>query len=121
MSDLTPCNFNSATDYAAGALILVNKPLKWTSFDIVKKVRSLVKKKLQLKKLKVGHAGTLDPLASGLLIVCVGKFTKRIYEIQKQEKTYTGTFTLGATTNSFDLESKVNNTFETVNITKKLL
>lgn len=121
MSDLTPCNFNSATDYAAGALILVNKPLKWTSFDIVKKVRSLVKKKLQLKKLKVGHAGTLDPLASGLLIVCVGKFTKRIYEIQKQEKTYTGTFTLGATTNSFDLESKVNNTFETAHITKKLL
>ena len=121
MSDLTPCNFNSATNYASGALILVNKPLEWTSFDVVKKVRNLIKKKIPTKKIKVGHTGTLDPLASGLLIVCAGKFTKRIDEIQGQEKTYIGTFTLGATTPSFDLESKVDKTFETAHITKKLL
>ena len=117
MSDLTPCNFNTETDFVSGALLLIDKPLEWTSFDVVKKVRNLIKKKLQIKKIKVGHAGTLDPLATGLLIVCTGKFTKRIDEIQGQEKTYTGTFTLGATTPSFDLETKINQSFETAHIT----
>ena len=121
MSVITPSQINKETDFVSGALLLVNKPSEWTSFDVVKKVRNLIKKKLQINKIKVGHAGTLDPLATGLLIVCTGKFTKRIDEIQEQEKTYTGTFTLGATTPSFDLESKVDKTFETTHITKKLL
>jgi len=82
---------------------LINKPLEWTSFDVVRKIRNLIKIK------KVGHAGTLDPLASGLLIVCTGKFTKRINEFMAQEKEYTGTFTLGATTPTYDLESEPGN------------
>ena len=81
-------------------MLLVDKPLRWTSFDVVKKIRSLINVK------KVGHAGTLDPLASGLLIVCTGKFTKRINEFMAQEKEYTGTFALGAVTPTFDLESE---------------
>ena len=121
MSALSPSQINKETDFVAGALLLINKPLEWTSFDVVKKIRNLIKKKLQLKKIKVGHAGTLDPLATGLLIVCTGKFTKRIDEIQRQRKCYTGHFTLGASTPSFDLETKVNQTFETAHITKQLL
>jgi tRNA pseudouridine55 synthase len=84
-------------------IILINKPLRWTSFDVVKKVRNIIKEK------KVGHAGTLDPLATGLLILCSGKMTKQIAEIQAGEKEYTGTFTLGATTPSFDLETAISN------------
>ena len=121
MSVITPNQINKETDFASGALLLINKPPEWTSFDVVKKVRNLIKKKLQIKKIKVGHAGTLDPLATGLLIVCTGKFTKRIDEIQRQGKCYTGHFTLGASTPSFDLETKVNQTFETAHITKQLL
>ncbi len=83
-----------------GSVLLINKPLQWTSFDVVKKIRNT----LQIKK--VGHAGTLDPLATGLLIVCTGKFTKKINEYMAQEKEYTGTFTLGAVTPTFDLESE---------------
>jgi tRNA pseudouridine55 synthase len=86
--------------YEEGQVLLVNKPLEWTSFDVVHKIRSLVKVK------KVGHAGTLDPLATGLLIVCTGKFTKKINEYMAQEKEYTGTFTLGAVTPTYDLESE---------------
>ncbi|HLL42958.1 MAG TPA: tRNA pseudouridine(55) synthase TruB [Segetibacter sp.] len=85
--------------YEAGEVILVDKPLNWTSFDVVRKIRSLIKIK------KVGHAGTLDPLANGLLIVCTGKFTKKINEYMGMEKEYTGTFTLGAVTPTYDLES----------------
>ena len=121
MSDLSPCTFDSSSDFIAGELILVNKPIEWTSFDVVKKVRNLLKKKLQIKKLKVGHAGTLDPLATGLLIICTGKNTKKIEQIQGQIKTYTGTFTLGATTPSYDLETEVNKTFHTSHITKELV
>jgi len=121
LSVITPNQINKETDFVSGALLLINKPPEWTSFDVVKKVRSLIKKKLQIKKIKVGHAGTLDPLATGLLIVCTGKFTKRIDEIQRQGKCYTGHFTLGASTPSFDLETKVNQTFETAHITKQLL
>lgn len=86
--------------YEAGEVILVDKPLNWTSFDVVRKIRSLIKIK------KVGHAGTLDPLATGLLIVCTGKFTKKINEYMGMEKEYTGTFTLGAVTPTYDLESE---------------
>ena len=121
MSIITPNQINKETDFVSGALLLINKPPEWTSFDVIKKVRNLIKKKLQIKKIKVGHAGTLDPLATGLLIVCTGKFTKRIDKIQGQEKCYTGHFTLGASTPSFDLETKVNQTFETAHITKQLL
>ncbi len=87
-------------DFAEGAVLLIDKPLDWTSFDAVRKIRNLVRIK------KVGHAGTLDPLASGLLIVCTGRFTKKIHEYMAQEKEYTGTFTLGATTPTYDLESE---------------
>jgi tRNA pseudouridine55 synthase len=86
--------------YAAGQVLLLDKPLNWTSFDIVRKIRSLIRIK------KVGHAGTLDPLATGLLIVCTGKFTKKINEYMGMEKEYTGTFTLGAITPTYDLESE---------------
>lgn len=85
--------------FEEGQVLLINKPLHWTSFDAVRKIRNLIRIK------KVGHAGTLDPLATGLLIVCTGKFTKRINEFMAQEKEYTGTFTLGATTPTYDLES----------------
>ncbi|GAB2535031.1 tRNA pseudouridine(55) synthase TruB [Rufibacter soli] len=102
-------------DFEAGAILLLDKPLTWTSFDLVKKT------KFALKIKKIGHAGTLDPLASGLLIMCTGKFTKRIEEIQAQEKEYTGTFTIGATTPSFDLETEVDTTFHTEHITPAML
>ena len=90
--------------------MLIDKPFRWTSFDVIRKTRNLVRIK------KIGHAGTLDPLATGLLIVCTGKFTKRINEYMAQEKEYTGTFTLGATTPTYDLESEPENfkTFETI-------
>lgn len=96
-SDLQHLNFEE------GAVLLINKPLRWTSFDAVRKIRNLIKIK------KVGHAGTLDPLATGLLIVCTGKYTKKINEYMAQEKEYTGTFTIGATTPTFDLESDPEN------------
>jgi tRNA pseudouridine55 synthase len=106
-------------DYLEGQLILIDKPLEWTSFQVVNKVRWLIKKQFQLKKIKVGHAGTLDPLATGLLILCTGKFTKKIDSYQAQEKEYTGTITLGATTPSFDLETEVNATFDISEITSE--
>jgi tRNA pseudouridine55 synthase len=93
-------NTESFNPYAEGKVLLINKPLYWTSFDAVRKVRNLVKTK------KVGHAGTLDPLATGLLIICTGKFTKKINEYMAQEKEYTGTITLGALTPTYDLESE---------------
>ena len=108
-------------DYIGGHILLINKPLRWTSFDVVKKIRNTLRLALQLKKIKVGHAGTLDPLADGLLIVCTGKFTKRINEFQAQEKEYTAEFTLGATTPSFDLETEINETFEYNHITEEML
>ena len=104
------------TNLLEGGVLLINKPLEWTSFDVVKKARNLLRTQFEVKKIKVGHAGTLDPLASGLLVVCTGKFTKRIAEFQGQEKEYTGTFTLGATTPSYDLETEIDQTFPTANI-----
>ncbi len=108
-------------DYLDGQLLLIDKPLGWTSFQAVNKLKWVLKSQFKLKKIKIGHAGTLDPLASGLLIVCVGKFTKRIPEFQGQEKEYTGTIRLGATTPSYDLETAIDNTFSTKHITEELV
>ena len=108
-------------DYAAGTVLLFDKPLGWTSFDLVNSIRHSLKNYTGIKKLKVGHAGTLDPLASGLLIICTGRKTKEIDLLQAFEKEYTGTFVLGATTPSFDLESQVDQTYETAHITPELL
>ena len=99
------------TSVIEGELLLIDKPLNWTSFQVVNKIRWELKNKFGIKKLKVGHAGTLDPLATGLLLVCTGKMTKKISEIQALVKEYTGTFTLGATTPSYDLETPIDGTF----------
>lgn len=107
----------SADDFLEGQLLLIDKPLEWTSFDAVKKIRYSIRKKFNLKKIKVGHAGTLDPLATGLLIICTGRFTKKITELTLEEKTYSGTFTIGATTASYDLESEIENETSTDHIT----
>lgn len=109
-------------DYLNGQILLIDKPLKWSSFQAVNKLKYTLINKLKLpKKFKIGHAGTLDPLASGLLIVCTGKFTKRITEIQAQAKEYTGTFHIGATTPSYDLETEIDATFPTEHITAELI
>ncbi|MEP6584501.1 MAG: tRNA pseudouridine(55) synthase TruB [Ginsengibacter sp.] len=101
--------------FEEGRLLLINKPLEWTSFDVVRKIRNAIKIK------KVGHAGTLDPLATGLLIVCTGKFTKKINEYMAQEKEYTGSITLGATTPTYDLESEPRNFKPIDNISEELI
>jgi tRNA pseudouridine55 synthase len=112
----------TAEDYLEGQILLIDKPLKWSSFQAVNKLKYILKRKYNLpKKFKIGHAGTLDPLATGLLIVCTGKFTKRITDIQAQAKEYTGTITVGATTPSYDLETEVDAAFPTEHITSKLI
>lgn len=108
-------------DFKNGQILLIDKPLTWTSFQAVNKLRWHIKQRFKIKKIKVGHAGTLDPLATGLLIICTGKQTKEIHVYQGQIKEYTGTFTLGATTPSYDLETEVNETFTTEHITEDLL
>lgn len=108
-------------DYKTGQVLLIDKPLNWTSFQVVNKLRWHIKQRFNIRKIKVGHAGTLDPLATGLLIICTGKKTKEINEYQGQIKEYTGTITLGATTPSYDLETKINQTFSTAHITENLL
>lgn len=105
---------NKDFDFVAGELLLVNKPYRWTSFDVVGKLRNAFKP----LKLKVGHAGTLDPLATGLLIICTGKMTKQIDTFQAEEKEYTGTMILGATTPSYDMETEPDATFDTAQITE---
>ncbi len=109
----------NAEDYKEGQVILIDKPLEWTSFQVVNKVRWLIRKSFDIKKIKVGHAGTLDPLATGLLIICTGKLTKKIDTFQAQEKEYTGTFTLGATTPSYDLETEIDQSFDISEITSE--
>ena len=104
-------------EFSKGATILVDKPINWTSFDVVNKLRWNLKQKLGVKKIKVGHAGTLDPLATGLLVICIGKHTKLIEGLMGGEKTYTGTILLGKTTPSYDLESEYNQEFDTSGIT----
>ena len=108
-------------NFEEGEVLLINKPLTWTSFDVINRFRYFLRKQLGIQKIKVGHAGTLDPLADGLLIVCTGRFTKRIDEFQGQEKEYTGTFQLGATTPSFDLEHEIDHEFETTHITEAMI
>ncbi|MES2652837.1 MAG: tRNA pseudouridine(55) synthase TruB [Bacteroidota bacterium] len=112
--DQTPIKFPDF-DFAAGELLLINKPYKWTSFDVVGKIRNSLKP----LKLKVGHAGTLDPLATGLLIICTGKLTKQIDTFQAEEKEYTGTLILGATTPSFDMETAVDSEFPFEHLTEE--
>lgn len=104
-------------DFISGEVIGIDKPLKWTSFDAVKRVRGAIQRKLNLKKFKVGHAGTLDPLATGVLIVCTGRATKEIERLQNGTKEYLATLRLGATTPSFDLETEIDATYPTDHIT----
>jgi tRNA pseudouridine55 synthase len=112
----------TAEDFLEGQILLIDKPLTWSSFQAVNKLKYILKRKYDLpKKFKIGHAGTLDPLATGLLIICTGKFTKRITEIQAQAKEYTGTITIGATTPSYDLETEVDATFPTEHISEVLI
>ncbi len=112
----------NAEEILAGKVLLIDKPLTWSSFQAVNKLKYILKRKYDLpKKFKIGHAGTLDPLATGLLIICTGKFTKKITEIQAQIKEYTGTIVLGATTPSYDLETEVDATFPTAHITEALI
>jgi tRNA pseudouridine55 synthase len=107
-------------DFVSGEVLLINKPLTWTSFDVVNKLRYALTKKLG-NRIKVGHAGTLDPLATGLLIICTGKMTKKIDEFQGMDKEYTGTFLLGATTPTYDSEMEPDATFPTEHITEAML
>lgn len=108
--------------FLEGQILLIDKPLTWSSFQAVNKIKYTLIKNLDLpKRFKIGHAGTLDPLATGLLIICTGKFTKRLSELQGQIKEYTGTITVGATTPSYDLETEINKTFPTTHITAKLI
>ena len=108
-SILSRSNPAGAFNFLEGCLILVDKPLHWTSFDVVNKIRFALKHKLGVKKIKVGHAGTLDPLATGLLLVCTGKFTKAIDQLQNEAKSYSGVIKLGATTPTYDAESEPQN------------
>lgn len=108
-------------DFISGEILYFDKPYRWTSFDAVAKVRWLLCRKLGVKKLKVGHAGTLDPLATGVVIVCTGRATKRIDELQAHTKEYVATLQLGATTPSFDLEKEIDQTYPTEHITRSLI
>ncbi len=111
--------YKSEYSFKDGEVLLINKPYTWSSFQVVNKIRYTIRHFLDVKKIKVGHAGTLDPLATGLLIICTGKFTKRIEEFQAHEKEYTGKIYLGATTPCFDLEKEVDQTFPTDHITEE--
>lgn len=108
-------------DFKNGQVLLIDKPLTWTSFQAVNKLRWSIRQTFNIKKIKVGHAGTLDPLATGLLVICTGKMTKQINIFQGQEKEYTGTFVLGGSTPSFDLETEVDQTYPIAHITDKLI
>ena len=112
----------TSEDYQNGQVLLIDKPLNWTSFQAVNKIKYALINKVGLpKKFKIGHAGTLDPLASGLLLICTGKFTKKISELQGQAKEYTGTFFIGATTPSYDLETEIDETFPISHIDNELI
>ena len=108
-------------DFLAGQVILIDKPLNWTSFQVVNKLRWAIRKAFNIKKIKVGHAGTLDPLATGLLVICTGKMTKQIDTFQGQTKEYTGTIVLGSTTPSYDLETEIDKRYSTEHITETLI
>jgi tRNA pseudouridine55 synthase len=106
-------------DFQAGEVVYLNKPIKWTSFDLVNRFRHKLTRKLNIKKIKVGHAGTLDPLATGVMVICTGKATKRIDEFQYQTKEYVATIRLGETTPSFDLEEEIDGVYPTEHITRE--
>lgn len=108
-------------NFIDGEILYIDKPLGWTSFDAVKRVRGALSRRLRMKKLKVGHAGTLDPLATGVMVVCTGKATKRIEELQAGVKEYVATMALGATTPSYDLETEIDATYPTDHITRELV
>ena len=108
-------------DFIGGEVLCIDKPLGWTSFDAVKRLRGALSRRLGLKKIKVGHAGTLDPLATGVMIICTGRATKRIDELQAGVKEYVATLALGATTPSFDLETEIDATYPTAHITENLV
>ena len=108
-------------DFISGEIIYINKPLNWTSFNLVSKLRYKICRNLNIKKLKVGHAGTLDPLATGVMIICTGKKTKLIESFQYQTKEYVATISLGATTPSFDLETEIDETYPTEHINEELV
>jgi tRNA pseudouridine55 synthase len=108
-------------EYERGTLLLIDKPYSWTSFDVVNSIRLDLKRRANIHKIKIGHAGTLDPLATGLMLVCTGPFTKKISMFQDMEKEYIGQFTLGATTPSFDLETEIDAHFPTEHITPDLI
>ncbi len=108
-------------NFLDGEILYIDKPLGWTSFDAVKRLRGALTRRLQLKKLKVGHAGTLDPLATGVMIICTGRATKRIDELQAGVKEYIATIALGATTPSYDLETEIDATYPTEHITRELV
>ncbi len=107
--------------FIEGRVFLFDKPLKWTSFDVVNKIKSILRHRLEIKKIKIGHAGTLDPLASGLLIICTGKATRQIELYQDLPKTYTGTFVIGQITPSYDLETLPEGQYPTSHITAELI
>lgn len=107
--------------FKAGEVLYFNKPLEWTSFNLVARVRGAIRRRIDVKKIKVGHAGTLDPLATGVMIICTGKATKRIEEFQYQTKEYVAKIHLGATTPSFDLEHEIDQTYPNEHITKELV
>ncbi|NNC49966.1 MAG: tRNA pseudouridine(55) synthase TruB [Flaviramulus sp.] len=111
----------TAEQFLSGQVLLIDKPLNWTSFQVVNKLRWEIRQAFNVKKIKVGHAGTLDPLATGLLVICTGKMTKQLDTFQGQIKEYTGTLVLGSTTPSFDLETEINNTYPTKHISEALL
>ena len=111
----------SAEEFLSGQVLLIDKPLSWTSFQVVNKLRWAIRQAFNIKKIKVGHAGTLDPLATGLLVICTGKMTKQIDMFQAQIKEYTGTIVFGSTTPSYDLETEINKTFSTKHITEELI
>lgn len=108
-------------DFITGEILILDKPLGWTSFDAVKRVRGALTRRMKIKKLKVGHAGTLDPLATGVMVICTGRATKRIDELQAGVKEYVATLALGATTPSFDLETEIDATYPTEHITRELV
>lgn len=111
----------TAEELKEGKVLLIDKPYKWTSFQVVNKIKHILRHDFDLKKIKIGHAGTLDPLATGLLIVCIGKATKSIETYQASEKEYTGTFVLGATTPCFDMEKPVDKTYPTEHLSEELI
>lgn len=111
----------TAEHFQSGQVLLIDKPLQWTSFQAVNKLRWEIRQAFNIKKIKVGHAGTLDPLATGLLIICTGKMTKQIHTFQGQDKEYTGTFVLGSTTPSYDLETEIDQTFPTEHISEAMI